>query len=67
MKALDTDTNSNPHPKESPMSNPLPVGTEYDGHKIVEVVDTDPNDDYQPYLYQLDNGEQVWIPVDADS
>lgn len=41
---------------------PLPIGTDYDGAKIVEVVDEDPDDDYQPFLYMLEGGETVWIP-----
>jgi len=41
---------------------PLPIGTEYDGNVIVEVVDMDPSDTYQPFSYLLDNGEIVWIP-----
>lgn len=47
------------------MSKPLSLGTVYDGHKIIEVVQHDPDDDYQPFLYQLDNGETVWIPIDS--
>lgn len=44
---------------------PLLIGTVYDGHEIVDIVDYDPRDsDYQPYLYQLDDGSTVWIPLD---
>ena len=43
------------------MSKPLPLGTLFDGHRIIEVVEHDPDDDCQPYLYRLDNSETVWI------
>ena len=39
----------------------LPVGTTYDGNKIVDVELYDESDSYQPYLYQLDDGSRVWI------
>jgi hypothetical protein len=42
--------------------NPLPIGTMYDGKRIVEVVDCDHEDNYQPHLYRLDDGTTVWIP-----
>ena len=48
------------------MADPLPIGTAYDGSQVVEVVDYDPTDDYQPYLYMLDNGDTVWIPMADD-
>jgi hypothetical protein len=48
------------------MPEPLAIGTSFDGHRIVEVVDADPNDDYQPFLYLLDNGEMVWIPAQSE-
>jgi hypothetical protein len=43
---------------------PLPVGALYDGQRIIGLYDVDDQDDYMPYLYELDNGETVWIPVD---
>src|SRR5262245_13539573 len=46
------------------MINPLPIGTVYDGRRIVEVEGSDPKDPYQPYMYRLDDGERVWIPAD---
>ena len=42
---------------------PLPIGTLYDGSTIVEVIEHDEADDYQPFLYMLDNGQTVWIPA----
>ena len=44
------------------MPEPIQVGTEYDGSKVAKVVDHDPNDDFQPYLYELEDGRLVWIP-----
>jgi len=44
---------------------PLEIGTEYDGLKIVEVVEFDPHDDYQPYQYMLSDGSLVWIPEET--
>lgn len=44
------------------MRQPIAVGTVYDGHRIVEVVEKDSEDSYQPYLYLLENGQTVWIP-----
>jgi mannose-6-phosphate isomerase class I len=38
------------------------VGDLFDGQTIVEVLDQDETDDYQPYLYELENGETCWIP-----
>ncbi len=43
--------------------SPLAIGTEFDGRKIVEVLDCDANDLDMPFLYALDDGEHVWIPV----
>jgi len=43
---------------------PFPMGERYDGRRIVDIVDTDPADDYQPSLYQLEDGELVWIPAE---
>ena len=42
---------------------PLAIGTHYDHATVVEVVEYDPADDYQPYYYRLDTGEYVWIPI----
>jgi len=42
---------------------PLPIGTIYDGKAITEVVEEDPHDDYQPFLYMLEDGSTVWIPT----
>jgi hypothetical protein len=46
---------------------PLTIGTVYDGHAIVEIVDVDFTDDYQPFLYMLDDGTTVWIPHPDES
>ena len=40
----------------------MKIGDLYDNKKIVEILDFDENDDYQPYLYLLENGTMVWIP-----
>lgn len=41
------------------------IRVQYDGQELeVEVVEYDPKDDYQPYLFQLPDGTQVWIPID---
>jgi len=45
------------------MIEPLPIGTAFDDSTIVEVVQYDPSDDYQPFLYQLADGRTVWIPA----
>jgi hypothetical protein len=45
------------------MVKPLPIGTVYDGQRIVDVICSDPGDDYQPYCYMLEDGSAVWIPV----
>jgi hypothetical protein len=45
------------------MIEPLPIGTAFDDSTIVEVVQYDPSDDYQPFLYLLANGVTVWIPA----
>lgn len=45
------------------MTEPLPIGTLFDDLMILDVVDRDPTDPYQPYLYLLEDGRQVWIPV----
>lgn len=47
-----------------PQNIPLELGTVFDGRAIVEVIDEDLTDDYQPFLYMLDDGETVWIPYD---
>lgn len=41
---------------------PLPNGYVYAIITVVELVDVDPSDAQQPYLYRLSNGEHVWIP-----
>ena len=38
------------------------IGDIFDGHKIVDIIQEDEFDDYQPYLYQLEDGTTVWIP-----
>lgn len=43
---------------------PLPIGVSYDGSAIAEVVRKDETDPDLPYLYQLADGRQVWIPAD---
>lgn len=47
------------------MPDPLPNGTIYDGYVIVDCIQCDETDDYQPYLYTLENGDTVWIPVNG--
>jgi len=37
----------------------------YDGKEILEIVQFDAKDDYQPYQFMLEDGELVWIPVDS--
>lgn len=45
---------------------PLAIGTRYGAARVVAVVESDPSDAYQPYLYELDSGEHVWIPVTSE-
>lgn len=42
---------------------PMSIGTIYEGQRIVHIIDSDDTDDYQPYLYMLEDGTTVWIPV----
>ena len=45
---------------------PYSIGAAYDGSIITEITDVDPNDDYQPFQYQLKDGRTVWIPAEND-
>ena len=45
------------------ITKPLENETTYDGKKIIELVEIDEDDDYQPYQYMLEDGSLVWIPV----
>lgn len=45
---------------------PLATGTKYDGRTILGVVESDLDDDYLPYLYELDDGSTVWIPAGSE-
>lgn len=44
---------------------PFPVGTVYEGAKVVEVVEHDPRDAEQPFQYRLEGHPELqWIPRD---
>lgn len=45
------------------MPDHLRLGTPYAGSTIVDVLDFDAGDPYQPYLYQLADGRTVWVPT----
>ena len=44
---------------------PFPAGILYDGIKVVEVIESDTEDTYQPFNYRLENGQTTWIPAMA--